>query len=63
MCAYIAAHSTDINPWRCVVCDKISHHSEDGIMKHLTNDHELEVSRLKIDRKDGIYLYPEKEIR
>lgn len=63
MCAYLAAHGSEDNPWRCVVCDKISKHDDDGIMRHLTEDHGLDVKRLKKEHKDGIFLYPEKNER
>lgn len=59
--AYMAAHQTDDEPWRCVVCDKISKHADSDIMRHLTEDHEYPAERLKKEHKDGIFLYPEGE--
>jgi uncharacterized C2H2 Zn-finger protein len=57
MCAYLAVHITSDDPWRCVVCDEITRHAEDGIMPHLTEAHGMDKGRLKKD-KDGIFLYP-----
>jgi hypothetical protein len=62
MCAYLSSHATDDTPWRCVACDKISKHAEEGIMRHLTEDHGLDAKRLKKEHKDGIFLYPEKSV-
>jgi len=59
MCAYSTAHSVDDTPWRCVACDSISKHGEADIMRHLTEDHGHPAERLKMEHKDGIFLYPE----
>ncbi len=57
MVAYLAAHAVDYTPWRCVLCDVVSKHSEGEIMDHLAG-HGLDKARLRTE-KDGIFLYPE----
>jgi hypothetical protein len=61
LCAYIAGHATGDDPWRCVVCDKISKHAEGSIMPHLVEAHGLDEGRLKMERGESVYLYPEAE--
>jgi hypothetical protein len=60
MCAYPVSHLTDELTWRCVVCEDLTKHSEEGIIPHLVSDHGLKRELLKNERADGIFLYPEK---
>lgn len=41
MVAYKAVHSADDAPWRCVKCEVLTRHSDDGIIPHLVGAHNL----------------------
>ena len=62
MCAYLTGHLTDEQPWRCVVCEDLTRHSEDQIMPHLMEAHGLDKTRLKTERGDAVFLYPAKGV-
>jgi hypothetical protein len=59
---YLASHLTDDKPWRCVVCETISKHSTDEILPHMTGVHGMDKGRLKMEREESVYLYPEVKV-
>jgi hypothetical protein len=63
LCAYLTGHATNELPWRCVVCEKISKHSEDAIIPHLIEAHGLDKGRLKMEREESVYLYPPAKVK
>ena len=57
MVAYQVAHRTEAEPWRCVLCERLTPVSDRWILVHLDGEHGLERERLTIE-KDGVFLYP-----
>ena len=41
MVAYQAIHTTEDFPWRCMLCEKLTRHSQDGMILHLTGAHNI----------------------
>jgi hypothetical protein len=57
MLAYTTLHAGGETPWRCVACEVITRHTEDGIMPHLVGAHNADAKRIRFDA-DGAFLYP-----
>ena len=57
MVAYQAAHRTGAEPWRCVLCERLTPVPGRWILVHLAGEHGLEVELLRTE-PDGIFLYP-----
>ena len=47
MVAYATPNSVEDTPWRCMLCEKLTHHSDEDIEKHLIAAHNIAASRIK----------------
>jgi hypothetical protein len=63
MVGYMASHLTDDTPWRCVVCEKVSKHGTEDIIPHMISEHGYDKGRLRMERMESLYLYPEAEVK
>ncbi len=57
MCAYQAMHFDGGPPWRCVLCESLTRHTDEGIMPHLVDAHNALAAQIRTEL-DGMFLYP-----
>lgn len=55
MVAYQSAHITDETPWRCMLCEKLTKHTHDGVVPHLMGAHNLLKDSILKD-SDGMFV-------
>ena len=58
MVAYQSAHITSEMPWRCMVCERLTPHTDADIYAHLRGAHNLPAVELTKD-KDAIFHAPQ----
>lgn len=59
MVAYQAAHATEAEPWRCVLCDRLTPVSDSDVLVHFAGAHGIEAEELRVER-DMVFWYPPK---
>ena len=47
MIAYKTKSGSEDEPWRCVVCDTLTRHTDEGIEPHLISVHDILNTRIK----------------
>lgn len=55
MLAYETSHMIDEAPWRCMRCERLTHHADADIHLHLTAAHNIPSNRI-IKEKQGLFI-------
>ena len=55
MLAYETTHMGDEAPWRCMRCERLTHHTAADIHSHLTDAHSILNNRI-IKDKEGLFI-------
>ena len=60
MVGYTAIHSSEVDKWRCILCEGLVKYSQEDLQKHLIDFHSINKDDLRLE-KDAFLQYPSVE--